>query len=183
MIHRCRRLRTGSCSLSDALEADRSFIKNHAARVKITRKGTQIHAAFSRYSIEPSGCSLPVRQNGKHRNRHHQRRDQLHHADAHITETAVDAERSALLRFREEEADVGHTGGEVGAGETAQQRDNHENAKRRGGILNRKAQPYTRHNHDPGAERRPATAAEQRHHKGVRYTQQGARQRRQRRSA
>ncbi|VTO24280.1 Uncharacterised protein [Klebsiella variicola] len=28
--------------------------------MKIIRKGTQIHAAFSRYNIEPSGCSLPV---------------------------------------------------------------------------------------------------------------------------
>lgn len=28
--------------------------------MKIIRNGTQIHAAFSRYSMEPSGCSLPV---------------------------------------------------------------------------------------------------------------------------
>ena len=39
---------TGSCSLSDAFDADRSFIKNQAARVKTTRNGTQIQAAFCR---------------------------------------------------------------------------------------------------------------------------------------
>ncbi|SSN10979.1 Uncharacterised protein [Klebsiella pneumoniae] len=108
-------------------------------------------------------------KNGKDRDRDHQRRDQLHHADAHIAKSAVNAERPALLRFREEEADVGHTGGKVGSGEAAQQRDNHEDAKRRRGILDREAQPDAWHNHDPGAERRPATAAEQRHHKGVRH--------------
>ncbi|MNP32532.1 hypothetical protein D3C76_1257180 [compost metagenome] len=63
MIHRCARFRTGNCSLRDALDADRSFIKNQAARVNTTRNGTQIQAAFSRNNLEPSACSTPVPPN------------------------------------------------------------------------------------------------------------------------
>ncbi|SAB91800.1 Uncharacterised protein [Enterobacter hormaechei] len=59
ITHRWPRFRTGSCSLNDALDADRSFMKNHAARVKTTRNGTQIQEAFCRNSTEPSGCVTP----------------------------------------------------------------------------------------------------------------------------
>ena len=59
IIHRCPRFSTGNCSFSDAFEVASSFIPNHAASVNTARNGTQIHAAFARYSCVPSGCSTP----------------------------------------------------------------------------------------------------------------------------
>ncbi|CNU28475.1 Uncharacterised protein [Salmonella enterica subsp. enterica serovar Bovismorbificans] len=76
---------------------------------------------------------------GKDRERNHQRRNQLHHAHAHIAQTTVQTQRAALLLFRKEKADVRHTGGKVRAGKTTQQGNNNEGAKWRTGILNGKA--------------------------------------------
>ncbi len=113
-------LSTGNCSLSDA-EADRSFIKNHAARVKIIRKGTQIHAAFSRYSIEPSGCSLPLPPKTAKIEIETTSGDQLHHADAHIAKSAVNAERPPCFAFGKKKLMLAILR-QVGSGEAAQQR-------------------------------------------------------------
>ena len=113
--------------------------------------------------------------------RDRQRRNQLHHADAKVAEAAIDAKRPALLLFREEEADVRHAGGKVRPGKTAQQGDNDKCAEWCGGILHRKTEPDAGNNQNAGAECRPATTAKHRYHKGVRYAQQRAGDRRQRR--
>ena len=49
--------------------------------------------------------------------------DELHDGHAEVAQAGVDAERRALALLREEEADVGHAGGEVAAAQAAQQRE------------------------------------------------------------
>ena len=96
-----------------------------------TRRGNQLSSGDLASKATAKG-----RKNG---DRDRQRGNELHHADAHIAKSAVNAERPALLRFREEEADVSHTGSKVRPRKAAQQRDDHENAERRRGILHREA--------------------------------------------
>ncbi len=58
-----------------------------------------------------------------------QRGDKLHHADAKITEAAVDAQRAALTGFGKEEADIAHARREVSATKTAQQGNHHKSGE------------------------------------------------------
>ena len=90
-------------------------------------------------------------EEGKHRQENHQRRNQLHHTHAQVTQPAVNAQCAALSGFREEEADVSHAGSEVGTGKTAQQRDDDEDPIGRGGILDGDPKPDTGYDQDNGA--------------------------------
>src|SRR5208282_19325 len=49
----------------------------------------------------------------EHARSDHQRDDELPDADAEIAEPGIERERVALLRLREEEADIRHRGGEI----------------------------------------------------------------------
>ena len=64
-----------------------------------------------------------------------QRRRQVDQRDAEIADAGVDAERKAFMRLREEEADVGHRGGEVGAGDADEGDEQDECVVRRRRVL------------------------------------------------
>ena len=85
----------------------------------------------------------------------HQRNDELHHAHAKIAEAGIERERVALLRLREEEADIRHRGGEVAAAKAAQERESEEQEIGRIRILYSKPDADRRDHERPGRQRRP----------------------------
>ena len=73
-----------------------------------------------------------------------QRCRQVDQRDAEVADTGVDAEREAFVRLREEEADVGHRSGEVGAGDADEGDEQHERVVRRRRVLQRAAEAEER---------------------------------------
>ena len=142
--------------------------------------GTQMKPAFCSQSwvaLPPTValCGSPPSA-AEHAGRDHQRDDELHHADAEIAEAGIERERIALFRPREEEADIGHRGGEVAAAEAAQQRQHQEEQVGRGRILHRKSDADRRDQQRRGRQRRPQPAAEDRRHERIEDAQRRARQ-------
>ncbi len=109
--------------------------------MKIIRKGTQIHAAFSDTASSRPVARYRYRQNGKDRDRDHQRRDQLHHADAHA-EAAVNAERPPCFAFGKKKLMLAILEAKL-APAKPHSRDNHEDAN--GVEVSRTAKPSQTH--------------------------------------
>ncbi|CAM6755645.1 hypothetical protein ENROMM299B_05970 [Enterobacter roggenkampii] len=132
---------------------------------------------------QPQGGTVILRyalhaQEGKHRQEDHQRRDQLHHADAQVAEPAVNTERATLFCFGEEEADVAHAGGKVGACKAAEQGNHDKDPVRRRGVLNGHPQPDAGNDQDDGTQYRPVSSAKYGHHKRIGDAQYRAGERR-----
>src|ERR1019366_2873066 len=99
-----------------------SCMPNQAAKAAMAMNGTQMKPAFCSQSLVAPLAAEPA----EHTRSDDQRNDELHHADAEITQAGIERERVALLCPREEEADIRHRGGEVAAAEAAQQRQRQE---------------------------------------------------------
>lgn len=87
-------------------------------------------------------------EEGEERQEDYRRSDHLHHADPQIAKAAVDPQRAALFGFGKKETDISHTGSKIRPGKTTQQRNNNKYPKWSSNILDRHAQPNTRHNQD-----------------------------------
>ncbi|MDT4855864.1 hypothetical protein FQZ97_902350 [compost metagenome] len=104
----------------------------------------------------------------------HQRHQELHRRYPQVAQPRVQAQRRTLLRLGIEEADVGHGRSKVAAAETAQQGDDHEHAVGGTRVLHGEAHPQRRNQQRGGADRGPATPAEDRHHERIEDPERGA---------
>ena len=112
--------------------------------------GEQQRHPDERRVAEPQGCAvrlIDAANADKSEDRHedHYRREQLHHADAEVTQAAVHAEGAALLRFRVEKTDVAHAGGKVSSGKTAEQSDENKYPEWGCRVLHRDPKPQAGH--------------------------------------
>ncbi|MNM81222.1 hypothetical protein D3C81_932180 [compost metagenome] len=113
-------------------------------------------------------------QAAEHRHGDRQRHQELHDAHAQVAQPGVQPHGGALGLFGEEERDVRHARGEVAAAQAAQQREDQHHQVGRLRVLHGEADPQRRHQQRGGGQRRPAPAAEDRHHEAVEDAQGGA---------
>ena len=136
------------------------YDKRHPNKAGVLQPDLFGHACFRPSLRLATQCA-------EHAGGNHQRHDKLHGGHAQVAQTGVQTHGRAFFGFGVEKADVGHTGREVAAAQTAQQRQNHHSGVGSFRVLHGKAQADGGQQQAGSGNGGPFAAAEHRHHKRI----------------